>query len=198
MRLLQRLGHHIARRHGKTLPLEASVRFHHHHLGRFPHRFFPHEVLLVGIDAESLELAAAAGRAGAPFDASVADQVQRGKALGNTRRMIEAARHEHDSVAQPDPLGALAAGRQEDFRRRRMGVLLQEMVLHLPGVFDAQAVRQLDLLQRLLEQPVLALLDPWPRQLMFVENAELHETLSLCRYGPNSRQTGIGAHTISP
>ena len=79
-----------------------------------------------------------------------------------------------------------------------MGVLLKEVVLHLTGVFDPQAVRQLDLLQRLFEQAVLALLAPWTRQLMFVEDTELHERLSLCRYGPNSRQTGIGAQTISP
>jgi len=79
-----------------------------------------------------------------------------------------------------------------------MRVLLQEMVLHLPGVIDPQAVRQLDLFQRLLEQPVFAPLAPGPGQLMFVKYAELHEWFSGLGYGPNSRHTGIGAQTISP
>jgi hypothetical protein len=48
------------------------------------------------------------------------------------------------------------------------------MVLDLPGVVDAQAIGQLDLVQGLLEEDELAVRFPWPGELMLVEDAELH------------------------
>ena len=110
MGLLQRLGHDIARGHGKALAVEAGIRLHHHHLGRLPHRFLPHQMLLLRVDAESFQFAAAAGGTGPPLHAPITDQIEGGDALGYTRGMIEAARHEHDAMAQPDLACALAAG----------------------------------------------------------------------------------------
>ena len=55
-----------------------------------------------------------------------------------------------------------------------MRIFLEEMVLDLPGVVDAELVGEFDLIERLLEQPVLVALVPRPRQLVLVENAELH------------------------
>src|SRR4051794_4107649 len=81
----------------------------------------------------------------------------------------------HDAMAQPDALGALAGRAQEDFRRRRVRVLLEEVVLDLPRVVVAELVGELDLAERILQQLVLALRAPRARQLMLVEDAEFHD-----------------------
>src|SRR5256885_3947307 len=78
------------------------------------------------------------------------------------------------AVAEPDALGALAGGAEEDFRRGGVRVLLEEMVLDLPGVVVAQLVGELDLAERILQELVLALRTPRPGQLVFVEDAEFH------------------------
>ena len=82
-----------------------------------------------------------------------------------------------DAVAEADVLGALAGGGEEDLRRRGVGVLLEEVVLDLPDVVEAELVGELDLLERVLEQAVLVVGCHGPRKLVFVEDAELHGSL---------------------
>jgi hypothetical protein len=53
-------------------------------------------------------------------------------------------------------------------------VLLQEVVLHLPGAVEAEGVGELDLLQRLLVDTVLAVPTPGAGELELVKYAELH------------------------
>ena len=55
-----------------------------------------------------------------------------------------------------------------------MRVLLQEMVLHLPGVIIAELVGQLDLVKRILIQLPFVIRPPRARQLQLVEDAEFH------------------------
>ena len=62
-----------------------------------------------------------------------------------------------------------------------MAVLLEEVVLDLPGVVVAEPVGELDLVERVLEERVLALLGPWPGQLELVEDSELHLLLLVIR-----------------
>ena len=112
--------------------------------------------------------------AGAPLDPAVGDQVERGDALGDAGRVVVAGRHQDDAVAEPDLLGALRAGGEEHLRRGGVRILLQEVVLDLPDVVEAQLVGQLDLVERVLEQLVLRPVGPGPRQLVFVEDAEAH------------------------
>jgi hypothetical protein len=88
--------------------------------------------------------------------------------------MVVAGRHEDDPVPEPDALGALARGGEEDLGRRGVRVLLEEVVLHLPRVLDPEAVGQLDLLERVLDEAELAVGSPGARQLVLVEDAELH------------------------
>ena len=57
---------------------------------------------------------------------------------------------------------------------RRVAVLLEEVVLHLPDVFDSERVGELDLLERVLEKHVFRVLGPGARELVLVEDAELH------------------------
>ena len=59
-----------------------------------------------------------------------------------------------------------------------MRVFLEEMVLDLPDVVDADPVGELDLVERLLIEPPLGIVVPGAarrlRQLMLVEQAEFH------------------------
>ena len=83
-------------------------------------------------------------------------------------------------MAEPDVLRALAAGGQEDLGRGGVAVLLEEVVLDLPDVRDAQAVGQLHLLQRVLDEAVLAAGLPRPPHLVLVEDPELHSSNRPC------------------
>ncbi len=55
-----------------------------------------------------------------------------------------------------------------------MAVLLQEVVLDLPHHVESEAVGQLDLLQGVLQEAVLGVVLPGARQLVLVEDPELH------------------------
>ena len=50
-------------------------------------------------------------------------------------------------------------------------------------------IGDLDLLQRLVEEPLLRAVGPWPRQLVFVEDAELHAQVP-----PIGQHTGPQVH----
>jgi hypothetical protein len=69
-------------------------------------------------------------------------------------------------VAEPDVLGALRAGGEENLGRGRVRIFFQEMMLDFPGVVDAEFVGELDLVERLLQQPVLGAVIPRSRQLV--------------------------------
>src|SRR5260370_5440192 len=132
--------------------------------------------LLERIEAEieAAEFHQRGALAGAEFDAPVGDEIEGGDALGDPRRMVVFRRHQADAMAEADVLGALRARREEYFRRRGVRIFLEKMVLDFPGVVDAEFICEFDLIERLLEQAVLGLVIPRPRQLMLVENAEFH------------------------
>jgi hypothetical protein len=66
---------------------------------------------------------------------------------------------------------------------RGVGVLLEKVVLHFPGVVEPEPVRELTLSERVLQELVLGIVRPRPGQLVLVEDSELHR---LCRL-PNRR-----------
>src|SRR5205823_11162956 len=80
-----------------------------------------------------------------------------------------------NAVAKPDVLGALAGGGEERFRRWRMRIFFQEMMLHDPGVVVAEPVGGLELRQRVLVELELVALLPWARQLQLVKDTEFHD-----------------------
>src|SRR5262245_14659237 len=155
---------------------EARVRRHREHVGRLLGGLLAHRLLLRRIDAEAAEFERGGRLADPPFDAAAREEVEHGDALGDARRMVEAGRHQGDAVAEADPERALRAGCQEDPRRRRVRLLLQEVVLDLPDVLDPEAVGELDLLERLREDPPLRIRIPGPGDLVLVEEAELHRS----------------------
>ena len=80
----------------------------------------------------------------------------------------------HDPVAETDALRALRGGGQEDPRGAGVRVLLQEVVLDLPRGVQAHAVGELDLLQGVLNEAVLAVVTPGAGDLVLVEDPEAH------------------------
>jgi len=81
-----------------------------------------------------------------------------------------------DAVRESDPLGALRRGGEEQLGRARVRVLLEEVVLDDPHAVDADAVGELDLLERLVHDPPLVAVDPGAGRLVLVEQSELHAT----------------------
>lgn len=108
MRLLQRLGDHIAGRHLDVFALEAGEGLLDHAADRDLERLLPLRTFVGGVDVESAELTDGRGLAGAEFDAPVGDQVQGGDALGHSGGMVHRRRQVHDAEAEPNVLGALA------------------------------------------------------------------------------------------
>jgi hypothetical protein len=151
MRLLQRLRHHVAHRRFEIFSLVAGERLLHQHPRYHRQPLEPHRALLRLIDIESAELDFRGALAGAEFAAPVAHQVERRDPLGDSRRMVDPRRHLHDSVSQPDILGALARRGEPNLRRRRMRILFEKMMLGRPHVVVAEPVREFDLVQRVLE-----------------------------------------------
>ncbi len=106
------------------------------------------------------------------LDAAVRHEVERRHPLGHPRRVV--GRELDDPVAQPDLLRALAGGAEEHLGGRAVAVLLEEVVLDLPRVVVAEAVGELDLVEAVLEQLVLAVVGPRAGELVLVEDPEPH------------------------
>jgi hypothetical protein len=174
VRPLHGLGHDVAAGHREVLALVARVRIHDEHVGDLLDGLGPHVVLRVHGDAEALELHARGRLAGSELDPAVRHQVEGGNALGDARRVVVAGRHQHDAVAETDVPRALGAGGQEHLWRRGVGVLLQEVVLDLPGEVDPEPVGQLHLVEGLVEDLLLRPVAPGAGDLVLVEDPELH------------------------
>ena len=170
VRLLPRLRHDVAGRHRDELARVAGERRLGHAAHRDAQTLFPHRALALGIDHEPAELGLRRRLAGAEVGAAAAHEVEHRDALGDARRMVERRRRLHDAVPEPDVLRALRRGREEHLGRARVRVLLEEVVLDLPRVVDAERVGVLDLVERVLDQPVLGVVGPGPRELVLVED----------------------------
>ena len=174
VRPLQRLGDDVAGRHLDVLALEAGERLLGHAADGDLECLFPLAALVGRVDVEPAELADRRRLTGAELDAAVGDQVERRDALGDAGRMVDGGRQVHDAEAEPNVLGALARCGQEHLRRGRVTVLLEEVVLGQPDRREAGLVGQLDLVEAVLEQLVLVVVGPRPRQGELVEQRNLH------------------------
>jgi hypothetical protein len=152
----------------------ARERLLHQHPGDHVQRLVPLGPLALAGDAEPAELRLRRRLPRPELHPAVGDEVERGDPLRHSRRMVVAGRELHDPVPQPDPAGPLARGRQEHLRRRRVRILFEEVMLDFPAVVESQSVGQLDLLQGVLEESVLLVRPPRPRQLVLVEDPEPH------------------------
>ena len=160
MRLLARLRQHVAEREVevRAVVLDAAVA---EHRDQAAHRILADRPLLVEANLERRQLGDQGALAHAELDAAVRDQIQRGDLLGHLGRMVGGQLE--DAVAEPDALGALAGGGEEDLRRGGVRVFLQEVVLDFPGVVVAERVGELELGEGVLIELVLAVRPPRPR-----------------------------------
>ena len=126
-------------------------------------------------DQESAQFRFGCAGAGAKLHAAIAQQIERGDALGDARGMIDVRRRLHDAVADANVLGALAHRGEKYFGRRGVRVFFQEMMLGGPNVIVSALIGQNGLFQRVLEQRVLGIAGPGPGELMFVKTAKFHE-----------------------
>ena len=89
----------------------------------------------------------------AEFDAPVTQQVECGHTFCNAGRIIGGELD--DAVSETNVFRALAGGTEEHFWRRRVRIFLEEVVLDLPGEIEAEAIRQLELVQSVvMERPL--------------------------------------------
>ena len=152
MRLLHGLGQHVAARHLERAPLEARIGLHHHHVGDLLGAFQRHRALFLRRDVEAAELQPRRALADAELRPPVGDEIEHGDRFRRARGMIVVGDHLADAVAEPDALGARRRRRQEHLGGRAVRILLEEVVLHRPGVVDAQPVGEFHLVERVLHQ----------------------------------------------
>ena len=169
MRLLQRLGHHVAGRHLDVLAFEPGEGFLDHASDRDLERLFPLRALVGGIDVEPAQLTDGGGFPGAELDAPVGQQVKGGNAFGHPRGVIHRGRQVHDAESQPDVLGPLAGRGQEYLRRGGMAVLLEEVMLGQPDGGEPRLVGGLHLVQAFLQHDMFVIRRPRARQSELVE-----------------------------
>ena len=155
VRLLHRLGHDVAGRHLHVLAVDAGEGLLGHAADGHLEALQPRVALLSGVDAEAAQLGLARRLARAELDPAVRDEVEHRHPLGRAGRVVEPGAVRMIPWPRRMCLRALAAGGQEHLGCRRVAVLLEEVVLDLPHVLDAEAVGQLDLLERVLDEPVL-------------------------------------------
>src|SRR5215469_8813070 len=89
--------------------------------------------------------------------------------------MVELRRQQHHAVTDTDPVRALRNRREEDFGSRRMGELLEKMMLDFPHRMKAVAIGGLDLLDRLPIGVELSVGSPRLEHLHLVKQIDLHD-----------------------
>jgi hypothetical protein len=178
VRLLARLGQHVATRHRERLGRVARIRVEHHHVGDLLGGLQRHRSLLLGRDVEAVQLQACRPLADAEVDPTIGDQVERGQALGGARRVVVLRDDLADAVAQPDPRRAGGRRGEEHLRRGRVRVLVEEVVLDLPRIIEAEPIGELDLIEGIAQETELVVVAPRLGKLVLVEDAELHDSSS--------------------
>src|SRR5579885_2241561 len=174
MGLLERLRNHVAARSLDVPALETGKGLLHQHPHGGLQTFKPLRTLFLlrNRKASQFDLGRALAR---PEVASpVADQIEGRDPFGDPRGLIDVGRHLHDSMADAHVFGAGGAGGQEDLRSRRVRILLEEVMLRRPHVVIAVSIGEFDLLERVLEEPMLRIGSPGTWKLMFIEAADLH------------------------
>src|SRR5262249_30910492 len=120
-------------------------------------RLFPTRAGFFVGDAETAQLDLGCRAPGANLDPAVTQDIQRCNTLGNPYRMIVGKRAQHHGMPNTNDAGALGDRAVEHFRRRRMGKAGLKMMLHGPEMAEASLFRQVNLLEHLMENLILAL-----------------------------------------
>ena len=135
--------------------------------------FLEHFLLGFHVAAERRQFGDRRAFAHAEFAAAVAQEIEHRDPLGDARGMIGGELE--NAMAEPDLFGALAGGGEKGFRRGRMRIFFQEMMLHHPGMVVAEPVGGLELRQRVLVELEFVAGFPRSRQLQLIKDAEFHD-----------------------
>src|SRR5262249_26625607 len=121
--------------------------------------------------------------------------------LRDARGMREPERRQRHAEAEPDALGHLRKRAEQHLRRGAVRAPLAEMMLHRPDRVEAEPIRELDLLNRLVVGASLALalapgmwLPPRLRRVDFVEQVELHRLLPRSGHVVGKARAGAAVH----
>jgi hypothetical protein len=112
VRLLSRLGDHIAQREVEVLAVIFPTLFPEHGK-QAAHRVFPDVTLVAETTIERMQLGHAAALANAEFDTAVAEQIERAHPFRHARRIVRGELH--NAMTEPDVRGALTRCGEEHF-----------------------------------------------------------------------------------
>ena len=169
MRLLERLGQHLARRHLPILAIPFKV-VRLPDLGDHFERFLPHLTRRARVNPHPRLLVGGAAP-GAQIHPAARQMVHHCHPLGYSYRMM-VGQDDH-SEPQPDALGEPAQRPEHHLRAWRHTESGQEVMLHEPHIVKPHFVRQANLLNGFLNDGVVIQF----RALHFVGEAEFHNPL---------------------
>src|SRR5471030_1040708 len=171
MRLLNRLRQHVAQRELEvwTVVFPAAIVEHRQHTA---HAVLPDRLLILHLPIERPKFGDARTFAHAELDPAVADQIEEGNLLGDARRVVGGQLD--DAMTQADMFRALAGGGEKHLGLWGVGILLQKVMLDLPGVMVAQSVGQFDLRKGVLIKRLLGVRFPGAWTLQLVKDTEFH------------------------
>ncbi len=182
VRVLHGLRHDWPFGHREVLALEPGVGILRPHPDDLRKDLFEHRPRVFRVDAESPELGFGDRASDAEVVPTLAHDVEDRGHLGRAGRVVERWRQEAHAVSDPDGLRVLGHGREEHLRRRRDRVPLQEVVLDLPDMMEAELIGEADLLERLPVGVGLrgeAVEGLWPAY--FVDETEIRSWEQSCR-----------------
>jgi hypothetical protein len=174
MRLLDGLRHELPLRDLVVPPLVPREGVIDEETADHPERLVPHIAGLVDRNPERLGVIPGRAAARAEVDATVRQDVQGGRPLGDPDRVV--AGEDDHAVAQPDARRPRREGRQEDLGGGAVGDLLVEVMFGRPVVVEADLLGEEGLGERV---PVDAMIDvlagrPRLRRLHLRDQSELH------------------------
>ncbi len=146
VRVLDRLGQDRSLRDGEvvSVPGEALLG---PHLRQRSHVFVPSGLGRVGVHLKSTELGPGRRPRRAEFEPAPRQDVEKGGALGHADWMIDLGYADHGGMSHANLLGLHRGGGEEEFWRRGVGVLFQEVVLDGPRGVESKLVGQPNLFE---------------------------------------------------
>jgi hypothetical protein len=148
-----------------------------------------HRLCLVRIDVEIVQFMRRRAAADPDLDAAPAQMVQHADFLGQPQRVV--SRQHVDQCAEPQALGTLRSGCEEDARRRRQIERRRMVLAHMVGA-KAGAVVELDQLETFF---VLFAERIWT-VVVLIEDSELHFTTPSTSFPARRDEFGGGQRVM--
>ena len=195
VRLLVRLGSHVARRHvpETAFPLEQSV---FPDFGNHGQRFFPHVAGVAWVDAHA-RLLVGRRASGAEVNPAAGHVVDHGNPFRHSYGVV--VRENDDAESEPDAFGQTAQRPEDGLGTRGHRKAGEKVVFHEPDGVETHFVGQNALLNRFFDHGVVVN----DRPLHFVRQAQFHDRIPLGVASPQEKRnqssdTVLTAKSSSP